>query len=328
MSIFASFVTFTMFAQAKQGFSSNRFLNQPKQGTIGSCSEQAGCIRFTKKVVDGASCSISGNCLYQVCLTFDLTRTGCVKTFGDTISHVCDRATGNGCPRSDGGFDPDGSGTCSNMYWPPYSQSKCSAPDGYQMCQIGAPGETLDFLLKDGDDSNDEYIAYTQANSTGSPFFADPNSSCDRLSCTNANQYDNCGGDTQALWAKERIWKYALGTTCNNCGGQPDPSPALAPQPDPNQTPAPAPQPDPNQTPAPAPQAESMARKKAARKANGFREGKVVKRKTKKYGFQGGKIPTKGSFAGTKGSKGGASGGKAAPAERKRRLLRGQHSSY
>ena len=101
-----------------------------------TCEDQRKCISWSiTEDSDGSTCA--GDCDMTVCLTIDLSLGGCSKD--GAISHTCvkgtDQCTGTG------GF---GGGVSTEV------GSGAQVSNGGRQCQTGKPGETLQFLLKDG----------------------------------------------------------------------------------------------------------------------------------------------------------------------------------
>mmetsp|Transcript_47949 Transcript_47949/g.88240 ORF Transcript_47949/g.88240 Transcript_47949/m.88240 type:complete len:465 (+) Transcript_47949:87-1481(+) len=108
-----------------------------KPGPLSSCTKQMGCLQW--EFTDGPTPGIcpDGACEWTVCVTLLLSADGCVKFIKDTISHVCQKDDAT-CTPAEGFSD---------------AKEITSGPivsDGGKQCQTGTPGETLEFLFKDG----------------------------------------------------------------------------------------------------------------------------------------------------------------------------------
>lgn len=79
-------------------------------------------------------CASKSPCAWRVCVALDLDSTDPVCTKGTgTVSHTCKK----------------NEMTCGGGTWKS-ALEMASLADGFTMCQTGAPGDTLQFLLKDG----------------------------------------------------------------------------------------------------------------------------------------------------------------------------------
>lgn len=108
-------------------------------GPIDSCTEQENCSSITIVEEEGG-CSSAG-CEFKVCLSVDTStsNTQCTKT--GSISHYCKAG-------------PDGDETCSEPgSWGTNYDS--SVPEVFEQCLYAGPGETVEFVLKDGGGCND-----------------------------------------------------------------------------------------------------------------------------------------------------------------------------
>lgn len=193
-----------------------------------TCAQQSNCISWTTVPADPATpCNFEPTtparaCTVKVCLKIDLLKEGCVKTPAgatsttETLSHVCDGADANGCPRdflADGSFsnDPGSADPCAAGT--PFWDTKCNTvPNNFEMCQYGSPGETLSFIVKDGNENNGSESGVTVAEANG----------CGAITCGFAIDEDDnvlsCGA-TPAQADKERLWTYTIpGSIGDSCG--------------------------------------------------------------------------------------------------------------
>ena len=107
-----------------------------------TCGAQNSCFSFTIEAVSGAVCS-SPECAYKVCWTWDKSE-GCAKSSSDTISHSCVKNAEECQSGVDLSLDAimasfDDAAEIKNYEF------------GQIQCQTGVPGQTLYFLMKDGD---------------------------------------------------------------------------------------------------------------------------------------------------------------------------------
>lgn len=126
---------------------------KPPSSPADTCSRQFDCIDWQVRRLTSSSCNCGGSCAIEVCLVLNLNVDGtnpkCVKSSG-TISHGCDMADANGCPRQYDStpWDNDSSSSSSIFNWLGSYNSKCSGlPDGFKFCQQGKPGDSLNFIL-------------------------------------------------------------------------------------------------------------------------------------------------------------------------------------
>lgn len=108
-----------------------------RPGPLSSCTKQMGCLQW--EFTDGPTPGLcpDGACEWTVCVTLMLGADGCVKAIRDSISHVCQKDDAT-CTPAEGFAD---------------AKEITSGPvvtDGGKQCQTGTPGETLEFLFKDG----------------------------------------------------------------------------------------------------------------------------------------------------------------------------------
>ena len=177
--------------------------------SIPLCSEQQNCLEFSHSVVASSACRPNADCAVQVCMQYD-NGPGCIKG-GDSISHMCDSGDTNGCLRTANLFDGSGEQSCgldgSNV------GEKCAiAQLGIQLCQEAEAGETVYFVVKDGnlakDAATDTYTAVS-------------NDVCSAasLTCAVANDVGvgNCGNNTQQA-EKEMVWAYTVPDNACDCG--------------------------------------------------------------------------------------------------------------
>lgn len=173
-----------------------------------SCSAQNACITFTEETVDGTNPCFAGPdalpCVKKVCLNLfgSSVIAGCPD---DTYSHVCDGADNLGCPYGNGFDSGDEASPVSGEF---FSENKevidadaTNVGSAAKMCQYGRPGDTLYFVLKDGNDSQDE---------SGLTL---PVENCDDIQCVRRDNVavlagtpaeNGCGGGGNA--DKERVW--------------------------------------------------------------------------------------------------------------------------
>jgi hypothetical protein len=165
-------------------------------------------------------------------MIFDFARSGCGKRdstgTAQTISHACDYAKANGCPRLDendeflyvsDAYAPDGGGettTCSSTATPAFinMNQKCdTVPDRFVMCQYGKPGDALGFIVKDGNDKGNTGDFITYGATTTNP--CSPFIQCDVWDTLPSNVFGACMGSPGG---KERIWRYTIPAEyCTSC---------------------------------------------------------------------------------------------------------------
>lgn len=180
------------------------------------CSLQDGCIDWSVEEVQGPStCPFTSPpvCVVKVCLRLDFDQTSCTgKQAGETISHVCDGSDFRGCPRdliSPGGlvFD-DGSLNSPNCN----ADKKCNlVPDGTELCQLGGPGDTLYWVLKDGNPG--------QGSNPDADTVSHLEDGCEgAITCDLAKSVKTTCDDVEAQLEKENVWSYTIPNTfCSDC---------------------------------------------------------------------------------------------------------------
>jgi hypothetical protein len=126
-------------------------------GPISTCIEQEPCLKWEVTKLSGSAsenCGIeAANCPIKICMLLDTSAPNCIKK-GDPVSHTCDNANSTGCVRSDpwiqytGGVDPKGTAGNCNPEDATAWEEKCeSVPVGVRLCQIGKPGDKLDWIV-------------------------------------------------------------------------------------------------------------------------------------------------------------------------------------
>lgn len=129
--------------------------------SIDSCTEQSDCLELEITKEAGDPCMFEGEerCVFKACMTLSLgddsAGDACIKAKTDSVSHICDQSKeGDSCPNN----CPD-TGTC-----PAYSNrdyddptDKQPGPDGKTLCQIGKPGDVVEFVYKDGSTCADSF---------------------------------------------------------------------------------------------------------------------------------------------------------------------------
>lgn len=157
--------------------------------------DQKKCFEFTVTPAATAGCD---QCFYQVCLNYDGKSKDCTKD--GLPSHYCDAGKSSSSSvcaiastADDGplswGPNLEGSGGDTN-------DQKAT----FTMCQLGKPGDTLVFLIKDGGKCSDS---------------ASGTQSDDLYSCAPSTAADMVDGKTCSGNGdeKECIWKYTIAST-------------------------------------------------------------------------------------------------------------------
>ncbi|CAJ1968918.1 unnamed protein product [Cylindrotheca closterium] len=188
---------------------------------VDSCSEQVNCVNFSVEKLDTDSCSLGGECAVKVCMQANSGFNGCDKS--GSFSHMCYQTDANGCPawNSDGSplMGASDSVSCADGFL-----GKC-AGSNVMMCLEGKPGQTLYWVLKDGNtnDNPGEDVTYTKSFTVnGADTGCTSNVRC-------FNEEYNCGAKyNKAQAPKERTWAFTIpssdGSSCDVCGSSP-PSP-------------------------------------------------------------------------------------------------------
>eukprot|EP00752_Nemacystus_decipiens_P016815 g15047.t1 len=167
-----------------------------KTGNLNGCAKQGLCLDVTIESVDD-TCDLSGNCFYKACMTINLgddtDADTCPKENQESFSHICDQSDDtSSCP-----LDAD------DPMWD--DSEKQSQGDHVEQCQIGAAGDTLQFLYKDGDGCDGDGISAFHVND------ADGNEAT--VTCRKSTSYDflndgnTCSGNGAG---KECIWEIEL----------------------------------------------------------------------------------------------------------------------
>lgn len=111
---------------------------------VETCQQQLPCLTF-EVTKEAPVCDLEGTCSFKACITLNTNNAGCVKN-GEEISHLCDQSGVDYCP-NDG--DEDG-----EAEWDVDEQEgddeTVDLANDYEQCQIGAAGDTLLFVYKDG----------------------------------------------------------------------------------------------------------------------------------------------------------------------------------
>lgn len=226
-----------------------------------TCNEQSKCIQWTVTKLDTDSCGVGGDCPVEVCMLVkgDLGEGDdkCGKGGGSaTFSHMCSQTDSSGCPqwmdvaKTIPKLGDGSSTTCSESGQGSGVAAfggKCSNSNNVLMCQEGKPGQTLYWILKDGEDSVQESKSYSMT--------YDSNTGCEAaVQCSNYEyKCGSTGSDVQKK--KERTWAFTIpdGTngSCNVCTGAVSPADPAQPESpaDPAQPESPA---DPAQPESPA----------------------------------------------------------------------------
>ncbi|CAJ1968916.1 unnamed protein product [Cylindrotheca closterium] len=225
-----------------------------------TCEDQSKCIDFEITTLGADACGVGGNCTVEVCMRIQAGSSNnfgtCPKDVGGGgFSHVCSQTDAGGCPnwgdqaetipllgQSDGTdctLTGHGSGA-------PAFGDKCSGEDTIVMCQEGAPGATLYWIIKDGQDTEQEDPQ------TLYPFIWHDTHQCGaEVKCF--NYVYKCGdGKSDTQTKKERTWTFKIpdsdGSDCDPCTfypptpTPPSPTPPITPEP-PIVSPPPSPTP-------------------------------------------------------------------------------------
>jgi len=188
------------------------FAPQAQGDPISSCEEQSNCLIWTQVKLDSQGpCGYTADCAIKVCMTLSFGGE-CVKKTDETISHICDASqTTDGCPGylTGGALYLDGDGTCTIQDNGINGNGKCEkVGNGVSFCQIGYPGASLIFSVKDGDGPQDTQVLQ-QLPDTGATVMCQ-GGTVDKLSC----------GGNSIQQGKERIWTYTIpDNACSGGGG-------------------------------------------------------------------------------------------------------------
>lgn len=239
-----------------------------------TCDDQSKCIEFTLDKLDSDACGVGGDCPVEVCMILSAGTSNnygnCPKAIGGGgFSHVCTQSNNQGCAQwnpnnssepllgrgNTGTCSASGEGSGATMF-----DGKCEHAEYVKMCQEGAPGDRLYWIVKDG--SDDDYEApETYHNFT----WRDPHDCNATVECWNY-EFKCGGGGSTVQNRKERVWSFLIpesdGGNCDPCTEYaptpvhpptpPVTEPTLAPQPPINSpTLAPAPSPVNDQGPTP-----------------------------------------------------------------------------
>ncbi|CAJ1968920.1 unnamed protein product [Cylindrotheca closterium] len=215
---------------------------------VSTCDAQSSCLKFSVTKLNEDACGVGGDCAVEVCMQ---AKGGyCDKGGSEGFSHMCMQSNGAGCavwadsPANTIPIlgDYGDAGTCSNGEISgqgsgvPTFGGKCEDKNDVTMCQEGKPGQTLYWILKDGEDSTQEDRSYIK------PYFdaAGADTGCTgQVRCFNYEyKCGTTGNDVQK--EKERTWAFTIpdgtGGSCDTCGGTPTP-PLSTPPPDPTPPP-------------------------------------------------------------------------------------------
>eukprot|EP00980_Cylindrotheca_fusiformis_P022982 scaffold9979_cov130-Cylindrotheca_fusiformis.AAC.1 len=175
-----------------------------KAAPIGSCADQSPCVSWKMTKLDSTSCTLNNNCPIEVCFIVNGGADGCAKGGGSGISHTCSQADSNGCPRWE---DPD---AATGPIMP--GTTKTEGFSGInEFCQQGVPGETLYWVLKDGNSPSTTEVL--------NDVFTDEATDC-QATVTCEAYLENCGGQSNQ-WAKERTWTFTIPDDCDLCSDAP-----------------------------------------------------------------------------------------------------------
>ncbi|KAL3930334.1 MAG: hypothetical protein SGBAC_011809, partial [Bacillariaceae sp.] len=134
-----------------------------------TCAQQSVCVDFELKTLTSDDCGVEGRCPVEVCMIVDGDMTNehgtCQKGSSSGFSHMCTQSDSTGCAvweddaqtipllgegsSKDCALDGKGSGT-------PIFGDKCEGANEVRMCQEGKPGQTLYWILKDGNAPDEE----------------------------------------------------------------------------------------------------------------------------------------------------------------------------
>jgi len=196
-------------------------------GPANTCDDQSSCIQFSVNKLDTDACSVGGECTVEVCMYVSGGLSGCGKGAGKTFSHMCMQGNANGCAEwsdaaqtipqmgKDSGTSCTATGEGSGVA---AFGGKCETGSDVLMCQEGKPGQTLHWILKDGNDEGGEDKTYTM------PYYLEGAAGCSSTSVKCFNNVYNCG-NSDAQKAKERTWSFTIpeadGGSCDPCGSSP-----------------------------------------------------------------------------------------------------------
>ncbi|CAJ1934982.1 unnamed protein product [Cylindrotheca closterium] len=225
---------------------------------IGLCADQSVCLSFTTPVAETGGCSLSGTCGVKVCMVLDTTQSGCAKD--GPISHLCAASEGGCAAYASDGSPLTGKGSSSDCSSDIFS-GKCepsSSQTKITMCQIGEPGETLYWALKDSSTTDTGPYDYT-----GTYTFDNDGTTCSPTISCEGGQLENiqCADPNNGMYDSTRVWKYEIPSagSCSVCTAEPDPTPfptsgpTSPPTPVPTSGPTPVPTSGPTPTPTPVP---------------------------------------------------------------------------
>ena len=164
------------------------------------CSDQAKCFEFTEEIVTPFSvCNAGGRCTVKVCMKYT-NQAGCPKG-GDDISHLCDSGDTSGCLRPTLPNLFDGSGEVSCGADGSTAVDKCkNAQEGIVFCQEARNGETVYFVVKDGNAKNPDTYAKPGMGACA------PTIQCD---VAKNRGVGNCGNVAKQA-EKEMVWSYTI----------------------------------------------------------------------------------------------------------------------
>lgn len=148
---------------------------------VATCGLQKGCISWTIERVNPEVCDPNAACELRVCMNVNTALPSCAKA-GDTISHVCDKGDAN---------DPVSAS---------WNKKENVATDSF--CQVGYPGQSLSFIVKDGSDKTLDTVKTT---STIKVCDIDVPVTCQQV---NAAAIRPCGGGKNKLM--ERVWTITI----------------------------------------------------------------------------------------------------------------------
>jgi hypothetical protein len=160
-------------------------------GPVAICDLQKDCISWTMERLNAGVCDPTNACEIKVCMNVN-TASPCAKGAADTISHVCDKGGTNDCPVTT---------------W----DKKENVGTG-SFCQVGIPGESVSFIIKDGSNKTSDIDAHPPFPMDVDECDTDANVTCQQVKAANIG---SCGGGQNNVM--ERVWTITIPDNACEC---------------------------------------------------------------------------------------------------------------